>query len=508
MTGLFLTAIFSVPIVQLVHEYTGKQQVQEGSVFQQLPTVENLHAYEKELERSSATKQFIQPRLQFLLSGCLGVGNTKVVLGCDGWLFYRPDVDFLTAPGLLDETRLAQRKKELVDAGEKSPSPDPRPAILAFAADCRKAGVHLVVVPVPDKAMLQPAQLTTRLACAVPGPALANCDYDRLLQELRAAGVDVFDPTPPQLGADDLPRFLHQDTHWTPHWMETVSRDLAVHVQDCANLRANPAPLFSTHELTAGALGDLVEMLKLPSGQTMFRPEAVTLRQVLDLRTGQGWHPQAGADVLVLGDSFSNIYCAPELGWETSAGFPAQLARFLNRDVDVIARNGSGASGTRRELAQREAPLIGKRVVIWEFAVRDLLAENWAITPMPASPADEPPTSAPVDAEPIVIEATVEATSRVPEPYTVPYKDCLTYVKVRVDHVTEGDYKDSHAIVVLWGMKDNILLPAAHYSPGHRMRVRMVPLRQATLDLRTVRSADDLDDYEHRPYFVLQEEGF
>src|SRR5260370_5149503 len=186
MTAVFLVAVFSVPVLQMVVQLVRGEGVPVMALFQHLPTVANLHAYEKDLERNSVAKGFIQPRLQMLLSGQLGVGNSNVVQGRDGWLFYRPGIDFLTAPGLLEQNRLALRRKELLEAGERVPSPDPRPAILAFAEDCRKAGVHLVIVPVPDKAMLQPAQLSARLASAVPGPAPANRDYAGLIKELRA----------------------------------------------------------------------------------------------------------------------------------------------------------------------------------------------------------------------------------------------------------------------------------------------------------------------------------
>ena len=97
------------------------------------------------------------------------------------------------------------------------------------------------------------------------------------------------------------------------------------------------------------------------------------------------------------------------------------------------------------------------------------------------------------------------ATSRVPRPYTVPYKDCLTYVKLHVDRVVEGTYEDDQVIAVFWGMKDNVRLPAADYPVGTRLQLKLVPMRKAPDTLRTARSSDDLDDYQHQPYYVLEE---
>jgi alginate O-acetyltransferase complex protein AlgJ len=509
MTALFLAAVFAVPAAQVAADLARKRGVQALEVFTRFPSPANLHGYEKELETQSAARALVQPHLQLLLSSYQGFGNPEAILGRGGWLFYRPGVDFLTGPGLLDGTRLRLRRRELIEAGEKNPSPDPSPAILAFHEDCRKAGVHLVVVPVPDKAMLQPAELTARLAFSAPVAAPANPDYPRFLQGLRAAGVDVFEPTPAQLVPGEPARFLQQDTHWTPAWMEEVARTLATHLRTRVPLPPGGERPLAVGEVQVSRVGDVVDMLKLPAGQALFVPQTVTIRQVRDPASGAAWQPRADADVLLLGDSFSNIYGAADLGWGEGAGFPAQLARFLGRGVDVIARNGSGATGTRRELAHRPAPLDGKRVVIWEFAVRELTAANWEVIPLPA-----PPTTGggvrragAAGAAPLRIVGTVVAASRVPQPRTVPYKDCLTYIKLRVDQVVEGNYGEGHLIAVFWGMRDNVLLPPAHYALGKRLRLQVVPFRQATGDLQAVRTADDLDDYDHPPYLVLEEQG-
>ena len=94
-----------------------------------------------------------------------------------------------------------------------------------------------------------------------------------------------------------------------------------------------------------------------------------------------------------------------------------------------------------------------------------------------------------------------------PRPFPVPYKDCLTYLKLHVDRVVEGAYGDDQMIAVFWGMKDNVFLPAASYRTGDRLRLRVVPLKGAPLNLQSVRRVDDLDDFDHPPYFVLDEEA-
>jgi alginate O-acetyltransferase complex protein AlgJ len=509
MTIGFVAAIAALPIIQAGVELYRQGRIQALEIFRRLPTHSNLARFEADLTRLSDAARVLRPRLQLDLSGGLGFGTTTVILGRDGWLFYRPGIDWVGGLGLLDPARLRRRRKELAGAGEAVPSPDPRPAIRALQEDCLRAGVHLIVMPVPDKATVQPARLTSRYDRAGLGERPTNLDYGRFVDELRACGVDVFDPTPGPGGDDEPDRFLRQDTHWTPEWMETVARGLAEHIRRRIPTPRDRTRAWRVEAAPASRVGDIVDMLQLPEGQRLYPPETVTIHRVLDSGSGHEWAPRAEADILLLGDSFSNIYGAPDLGWGEAAGLPAQLARFLGRDVDVIARNGSGSTATRRELARRPNPLAGKAVLVWEFAARELMQGNWEIVPMrserPRAPADRPSRTASSSPSPLVLEGTVLATSHVPRPFEVPYKDCLTYTMLRVDRVVAGTYDGDRLIAVFWGMKDNIRQPAADYREGMRLRLRIVPLRKARLDLQSVRSADDLDDFEHQPNLVLEE---
>jgi alginate O-acetyltransferase complex protein AlgJ len=163
--------------------------------------------------------------------------------------------------------------------------------------------------------------------------------------------------------------------------MEQVARELAHFV---TQVRVLPPP-DSPRTLRSVAqkverVGDLVDMLKLPDEQSLFRPQAVTIHQIQD-EAGAPWEADASADVLLLGDSFTNVFSMDTMGWGESGGLAPQLALALGRGVDVIAQNDSGAFATRlalfRELAAGEDRLAGKRVVIWEFAERELSVGDW-----------------------------------------------------------------------------------------------------------------------------------
>jgi hypothetical protein len=99
------------------------------------------------------------------------------------------------------------------------------------------------------------------------------------------------------------------------------------------------------------ARGDIAAMLKLSRGDKFFPLEKVTIRQVV---TGNAlWRPSKEADVLLLGDSFSNIFSFEAMGWGESAGFAEHLSVALRRPIDCILRN-SGASLATREILSNE----------------------------------------------------------------------------------------------------------------------------------------------------------
>ena len=133
--------------------------------------------------------------------------------------------------------------------------------------------------------------------------------------------------------------------------------------------------------------------------------------------TGKPWEPDAQADVLLMGDSYANIYSQPAMGWGQAAGLAEHLSYELQRPIDSLTFNGGGTWTTRAELSRAENldRLAVKRVVVYEFAIRDLLSQNWKLAPL-ASPAailsarnsHRPQRSA---------ELAVSAVSAPPSPY-------------------------------------------------------------------------------------------
>ena len=91
---------------------------------------------------------------------------------------------------------------------------------------------------------------------------------------------------------------------------------------------------------------------------------------------------RTGGELLVLAQLHQRLL-APDLGWGTGAGLAEQLSFLLQRPVDRIAVNAGGAYASRqalaRELAAGRDRLRGKRVLVYEFAARELASGDWRL---------------------------------------------------------------------------------------------------------------------------------
>ncbi|HYN07387.1 MAG TPA: hypothetical protein VES67_08360 [Vicinamibacterales bacterium] len=341
-----------------------------------------LQDFEQGLERESRLGQTLRPHAQLILTRWLGAGNERVYPGQPGWVFFRQDVEYVTGPGFLEP---AQRKRRIASAPEWTapPQPDPRPALLQFKRDLDARGIALILVPTPVKPVIHPEMLAPRLAGA-PVP-IHNMSYGAFITELSHEGVLIFDPSS-VLAAERLttPQYLATDTHWRPEAMEAVATELAAFVTARVPLPPLPEPGYRLERLQLRYLGDTVRMLDLPKTATLFPPDQIWPSRVLQ-PDGSPWQISRASDVLVLGDSFSNVYSVESLvAGSESAGLIEHFSYALRRPVDRLVENGRAAFATREMLQRDPARLGGKRLVVYQFAVRELTIGDWkmiALTP-------------------------------------------------------------------------------------------------------------------------------
>lgn len=521
----FLLTILSVPLIQQIHEvkqyYAGQRSRALPRAYEILESIpkaaraffhtrsslldrtlaitDSLHQdikrYEDALKEDSAVGKAILPVTQIVLVG-LGVGNEKAYVGRDHWLFYRPDIDYLTGRGFLETRQLAKRFHS-GDRWTPAPQPDPLRAIIQFRNQLAERGIDLIVMPVPTKSMIHPEKFSS--AGTERQAPLQNPSYDRFKSELAEQRVLLFDPTDALLAAKSgggQPQFLETDTHWTPEAVGWVADRLKRFIEEHVKLPALTSPGFKQEAATVTNLGDIAVMLQLPPDQTIFPKQSVDLHQVLS-RQNELWRGERSADVLVLGDSFANIYSLTAMGWGESAGLVEQASFRLQRPIDCFLRNDDAAFATRqlisRELAQGKDRLAGKKLVIWQFAMRELAFGDWKLLDLKLGQPSPRRFVVPASGEEMIVSGQVESVSAVPKPRSVPYKDHILSLHL-TDLAVGKVMTNTEAIVYSWSMRDNVWTSAASLRPGQKVKLKLKPWSDVSDKLERINRSELSDE--------------
>ena len=486
--------------------------------------VARLRGWEESFERLPLFSRW-RASDQARLVSRFGIGNARVVVGRDGWLHYRPDVETVVGKGpryVEPDTVARSRTRESWNR--------PLPVVRSFAGQLAERGIALVLVPVPTKAMIHPETLGAVRSGS--SGAILPPSWPSVISELRNTGVEVIDLAPL---LSSLSRredaFLRLDTHWTPIGMEKAAAAVGRHLRErgLAPSRESVAEEFRISRESRTHIGDLAEMLGMDqSARELFAEESVKVGRVLDAETGSPPASDSTSPMVLLGDSFVNIYEDPALGFvaedepDIGAGFSSHLAAEMGREFHVIAINGGGATGVRRDFASLPPEEVSrKKVVVWVFSARDLfLAElpgrrariRWEEVAFRESgsstlPARETKAEEEEDsADPIRVEATVRDRSMIDDPTTTPYSSAI--YSVLLTDVSGGDerFEGGEAMVFLRAFRDRRPLPSSRLEKGKRYRFDLVPMPESG-DVATVTRLDDFFRADLKPWFALEVEA-
>lgn len=334
-----------------------------------------LAALEDRTGRDSALSKYLRPRAQRLLAERLGYGNTQVLVGGSGRLYFSNAFDYLTGPPLLDPRQLERRRK----GQTRFPAiePDPVPALLQFRQELAEQDIQLVLFAVPVKAQIEPERLARRSFGAAAAPE--NPSYRELVGRLEAGGLPVFDALEELRAArrEGEEVYLPNDTHWSPRGVEVASSALAEYLGGHIDLApAAPAGL-TRRPVPFDFQGDLERLLGLGSLPTRFAREHVEVQQVLDASGKPFEASLAEADILLLGDSYSIVYTTAP-GIAGGAGLAEQLAFHLDRPVRRLAKLGANALSDRVGWLRSDRSLLeGKKLVIYEVTARAFATVDW-----------------------------------------------------------------------------------------------------------------------------------
>jgi hypothetical protein len=249
-------------------------------------------------------------------------------------------------------------------------------------------------------------------------------------------------------------------------------------------------------------LGDLVGMLDFEDGEkSLFAPEEVELKR--------GSNPPAGdgGEVVLLGDSFVNVFEDPSLDFgedgETTigAGFASHFAAALGRPVQTIAINGGGATAVREAFARLPTERLARvKTVVWVLSSRDVLlpeipARRAGIEWRPVTlPKAETTPAVPTETAARELVGTLIERSDIEDPTQTPYAEAVFSTVFKADD-------DSEHFVFFWGFRKRQLEPSAALEPGRRYRLKIMPFEENAGANRATR-LDDLFRPDLVPVFA------
>lgn len=458
---IFGVLLLSVPVCQFVSEIgRGKFSQFSGAVaLFSNPKREAFEEYEDTLENESLLTNWLLPNVQTLMTGLLRTGNEQVYLGSEGWLFYRADVDSLITVQT-DNSDKMDKVDYPLDAFE---------AIVDFKHQLKARNISLIVMPTPVKPSIHPDKFSVRHQH--PSVPIQNPAYAGFVEALASQGVLVYDPSLILFEAARTDtQYLKTDTHWKPDAMERVAQDLAGFITQHVEFGKVPESTFTKSSVMVTNLGDIAKMLNLRENQNLFPQESVTTH-VIKPETDDHWQSDRNAEVLFLGDSFSNIYSLVEMGWGESAGFVEHLSAELSRPVDKNVIN-AGVLTTRQTLMKEPERLNGKRVVVYQFASREIFSGDWKLLQIPETPSyTDPAVEKPIHLEDVItVMASIKDKTVPPVPGTVPYSDCI--IAIHLEKINAPELPEEF-VVFMWGMRDNKWTDAARYKDGQKVKLRV-----------------------------------
>lgn len=458
-----------------------------------------IQSFETSLEDSSAIAEAVRPAVLDRLLRWGGAGSEEAYVGRDGWLYYRPDVDALIMAG--QDGNTAAR------------------GIVDFATELAARGVRLVVIPIPGKASIHPEQL------AVPGSAFVAPPIppavSTLASEVSSAAVKktgVLPSFPPRVvdatsilwsqrsgtGAD---QYLRTDSHWTPGAMQAVARAAASMVGEIGIEREKEE--MRTEKRSVSAVGDTALMNNLPASSPLMGLQSVEAEAVL-CADGKEWRADSSSPVLVLGDSYTNIFSSKDLGWGTSAGLAEHLSLALGYRVDKLARNDAGAKSAREMLAAEDARrpgwLDGKKVVVWVMAAREFVRGDWSAVALAGREEGAvknffvvPPGQS------FEVEAQVKSMGNLPAGTGTPYADYLTAIHLTgLRDTATGREIGAEALAYVFTMRNRRIEIPHGLDVGSRIKLRLSSYAEKSdkLDSLNRGELDDLDVMMEEPNFA------
>lgn len=285
--------------------------------------------------------------------------DSQTVKGRDGWYFLSTEIEhLLTAkeqiPQVVDSQTIAE--------------------IRNYAAALKTLGIRLVLMPIPEKALIRMDGLLE--ASALPdakGYSRATQAYLDALKKNEVDFIDLYDQFKPYKD----PTYCKTDSHFTPRTAARISACIIKHIAEkfpevpIQNSSADPETQASISQITIK--GDLagneteesIELLTAPqTSASINQPGAIT-----------------NSPMLLMGDSHLLVFNQGGDMHASGGGIVDHLTAALGYSPDVISTKGDGINAVRikiyRDLKKNPDILKDKKIIIWCFAARSFSQQEW-----------------------------------------------------------------------------------------------------------------------------------
>jgi len=299
------------------------------------------------------------------------------VAGNDGWLFFTPELRYLGTGTFWGPD--AAKESHISNAA----AADPLEPIVDFSNQLTKAGIDLLVVPVPTKASIYPDKL---IDGAKPDPDdRIDAKQVEFLKVLDGRGVKTLDlgPVFAQYRKDHpegAPLYCKTDSHWSGQGISVAADAIGDYVKKQAWYADAKKGTYKEMKISIEGEGDLGSLSDTKPG-----PETFNLTAVLSTTGNPGIESDVTSPLLLLGDSHNLIFSAgKESGMiAKGAGFPENLTSRIKFVPTIEAVMGSGATPARVNLIRKPDELKGKKLVIWLFTSREFTeGQGWKKVPV------------------------------------------------------------------------------------------------------------------------------
>jgi alginate O-acetyltransferase complex protein AlgJ len=319
--------------------------------------------------------------LLLLLTVCgIAADNTTaashpVVEGKDGWLFFEPELRFLSLPSFWGEAALKTARSP------KPENADPLPAIVHFHQQLAERGIALFIMPVPPKAW------NTAHTPELPLEGRSTDALGQFYKQLETEGVRVIDLRPDFEAREAAGEGMYckTDTHWSGAACVAAAKAIATTLSS-AGVAISPSPL-QARWIQAKVHGDLLELQHAPESTV----ETLPVRQITSASRAP-LQPDPASPILLLGDSHTLVF---HDFLAQNAGLPDQIAKETGIVPDWIGTRGSGANAVRISLLRRAVKDPGylgtKKAVVWCFAAREFTEaeQGWQRLPLSTLPSSK-----------------------------------------------------------------------------------------------------------------------